>query len=79
MSDAAALARSGYIDLAIVAAAQVDASGSFASAISAAEPGLNPPGSAVDLAAAARRVIALLPPRRRRWRAQYRSRPFLSC
>ena len=60
MSDAAALARGGYIDLAIVAAAQVDASGSFAGAISAAEPGLNPPGSAVDLAAA-RRVIALLP------------------
>ena len=61
MSDAAALARGGYIDLAIVAAAQVDASGSFAGAISAADPGLNPPGSAVDLAAAARRVIALLP------------------
>ena len=61
MSDAAALARGGYIDLAIVAAAQVDASGSFAGAVSAADPSLNPPGSAVDLAAAARRVIALLP------------------
>ena len=61
MSDAAALARGGYIDLAIVAAAQVDASGSFAGAVSAADPGLNPPGSTVDLAAAARRVIALLP------------------
>ncbi len=52
-ADAAAPARGGYLDLAIVNAAQVDAAGSFA--------GLHSPGNAVDLAAGSHRVIALLP------------------
>jgi 3-oxoadipate CoA-transferase alpha subunit len=60
-SDAAALARGGYIDLAIVSAAQVDAAGNLAGAASAAHPGLNPPDSLVDWAAGAIRVVALMP------------------
>ncbi len=60
-ADAAALSRSGRVNLAIVNAARVDAAGSFAGLLSAAHPGLHPPGNAVDLAAGARRVIALLP------------------
>ena len=61
LADAAAVTRGGYVNLAIVNAAQVDAAGSFAGLISAAHPGLNPPGNAVDLAANAGRVIAMLP------------------
>lgn len=52
-TDAAAVIRGGYVNLAVVNAAQVDADGSFA--------GRHPPGSAVDLAAGAHRLIALLP------------------
>ena len=61
LADAAAVSRGGYVSLAIVNAAQVDAAGSFAGSVSAAHPGLNPPGNAVDLAANAGRVIAMLP------------------
>ena len=52
-TDAAAVIRGGYVNLAVVSAAQVDAGGSFA--------GRRSPGSAVDLAAGADLVIALLP------------------
>ena len=54
MSDAAAIARGGYVDLAIVNAGQVDAAGRFA----AATDGL---GGSFDFAAGAARVIAMLP------------------
>ena len=60
-ADAAALSRGGYVNVAIINAAEVDAAGSFACIISNADPGLHPPGNAVDLAAGAHRVIALLP------------------
>ena len=51
MSDAAAIARGGYVDIAIVNAAQVDAGGSFAGAAS----GIS------DLADGAARIVAMLP------------------
>ena len=54
MSDAAAIARGGYVDIAIVNAAQVDAGGSFAGASVAA-------GGISDFAAGAARVAAMLP------------------
>ena len=53
MSDAAAIARGGYVDLAIVNAGQVDAAGRFAAASDTVG------GS--DCAAGAARVIAMLP------------------
>ena len=61
LADAAAITRGGYVDLAVINAAQVDASGSFSSLLSAAHPGLLPPGNCVDLASGAGRVIAMLP------------------
>ena len=60
LADAAAVTRGGYVNLAVVNADRVDAAGSFAGRISAAHAGLNPPGNAVDLAANAGRVIAML-------------------
>ena len=54
MSDAAAIARGGYVDIAIVNAAQVDAGGSFAGASDIAS-GIS------DFAAGAARVAAMLP------------------
>ena len=59
-ADAAAITRGGYVNLAIVNTARVDAAGSFAGLPSAAHPGLLPPGNCVDLASGARRVIAML-------------------
>ena len=59
-ADAAAITRGGYVNLAIVNAARVDAAGGFAGSVSAAHPGLLPPGNCVDLASGARRVIAML-------------------
>ena len=61
LADAGAITRGGYVDLAVINAAQVDASGSFSSLLSAAHPGLLPPGNCVDLASGAGRVIAMLP------------------
>ena len=52
-AEAAAVIRGGYVNLAIVNAALVDAGGSFTA--------LHPPGNAVDLASGAHRVIAMLP------------------
>ncbi len=59
--DAAAVTRGGYVNLAVVNAAQVDAAGCFAGSVSAANPDGHPPGNSVDLAANAGRVIAMLP------------------
>ena len=61
LADAAAVIRGGYVDLALVNAAQVDAAGSFAGSVSAANPEGNPPSNSVDLAAGSGRVIAMLP------------------
>ena len=59
--DLAAMLRGGYIDTAIVQPFQVNAAGDFVHWTTAAAPGLFPPGHAVDLAAGARRVIAVMP------------------
>ena len=61
VADAAALARSGCVDLALVNAAQVSTQGDFAGVLNAAHPGLRPPGNVVDLVSNARRVVAMLP------------------
>lgn len=60
--DLAAMLRGGYVDTAIIQPFQVNAAGDFIHWTTAAAPGLFPPGNAVDLAAGARRVIALMPP-----------------
>ena len=52
MSDAAAIARGGYVDIAIVNAAQVDAAGRFA--------GVEASGAGADFAAGASRIIAMV-------------------
>ena len=59
--DLAAMLRGGYGDTAIVQPFQVNAAGDFVHWTTAAAPGLFPPGQAVDLAAGARRVIAVMP------------------
>ena len=61
LADAAAVTRGGYVNLAVVNAAQVDAAGSFAGSVFAANPVGHPSGNAVDLAAGSGRVIAMLP------------------
>ena len=61
LADAAAVTRGGYVNLALVNAAQVDASGSFTGSLSATHSGLFPPGTCIDLAAGSGRVIAMLP------------------
>ena len=58
--DLAAMLRGGHIAAAVLQPFQVNAGGDFIHWITAAAPGLFPPGNGVDLAAA-RRVIALLP------------------
>ena len=60
LADAAAITRGGYVNLAVVDAAQVDAAGSFAGTVSAANPDSHPPANSVDLAAGSGRVIAML-------------------
>lgn len=54
MSDAAAIARGGYVDLGVVNAAQVDAAGRFAAAAGAS-------ASAADFAGGGARIVAMLP------------------
>ena len=54
-ADAAAITRGGYVSMAVLNAAQVDASGCFAGVSGAGQP-----GNAVDLAANAGRVVAIL-------------------
>ena len=61
LADAAAVTRGGYVNLALVNAAEVDAAGSFAGSVSAANLNGHPPGNAVDLASGSGRVIAMVP------------------
>ena len=60
-SDTAAVLRGGYVDLAIVHPARVTASGGFVGRLHARDGGIGAPGNGVDLAAGAKRVIALHP------------------
>ena len=60
-ADAAAIIRGGYVDLAIVQPAQVLADGSFVNGRHSRDGVVAPPGNGVDIAAGARRVIALHP------------------
>ena len=58
--DVAGMLRGGHVALAVIQAAQVSAAGDFVHWTTAAIPGLAAPGSAVDLASGAGRLIALL-------------------
>jgi len=58
--DAAALVRGGNADLAVVQPAQVSAAGDFTHWTTAATSGVFAPASAVDLAAGAGRVVAMM-------------------
>lgn len=57
----ASMLAGGNIPLAFIEAAQVSAAGDFVHWTTAETPGLYAPGSAVDLAAGARRLVALMP------------------
>ena len=57
----AAMARAGYVDVAILQPAQVGADGGFCHWTSAATPGLLPPASVVELARGSDRAIFTLP------------------
>ena len=59
--DAAAMARGAHVDVAVIQPAQVNARGDFSHWTTAATAGIFAPGSAVDLASGARRVIAMMP------------------
>ena len=59
--DAAALIRAGYVDAAVLQPARVNPAGDFTHWTTAGSPGLFSPASAVDWAAGARRVIAMMP------------------
>ena len=61
VGDVAAMLAGGHVALAFVEAAQISAAGDFVHWTTAATPGLSAPGFAVDLAAGARRVVALMP------------------
>jgi 3-oxoacid CoA-transferase subunit A len=61
LADVAALSRGGHVDVAVVQAAKVSARGDFTHWATAAAPEIFPPGTAADLASAARRVIAMMP------------------
>ena len=58
--DTAAVVHGGHVDTAIIEAAWVNTQGDFAHWTSGATPGLNAPGSAVELAACSGRVIAVM-------------------
>ena len=60
-TDAAAIIRGGYVDIAFVHPAQMTADGSFVGRNYARDAAIAPPGLGVDLAAGARRVVALHP------------------
>ncbi len=57
----AAMLRGGHVDVAVIQPAQVDAKGDFVHWTTAATPGINAPGTGVDLAFGGRRVIAMMP------------------
>ncbi len=58
--EAAAMVRGGHVGTAVLQPAQVAANGDFTHWTTAAIPGLFPPASAVDWAAGAKRVIAMM-------------------
>ena len=59
--DVAGMLRGGHVGLAVLQAAQVSARGDLVHWTTAATPGLAAPGSAVDLASGAGRVVAVMP------------------
>ena len=61
LGDLAGMLRGGAVDVAVIQPAQVSSGGDFISWTTAATPGIFAPGAAVDLAAGAQKVIALLP------------------
>ena len=60
LDETAAMLRGGHVDFAVVQPAQVDSQGSFTHWTSAATPGLHAPGASLDLAAGARRLVAMM-------------------
>ena len=60
LDETAAMLRGGHVDFAVVQPAQVDSQGSFTHWTSAATPGLHAPGTSLDLAAGARRLVAMM-------------------
>ncbi len=60
LDETAAMLRGGHVDVAVVQPAQVDSLGSFTHWTSAATPGLHAPGASLDLAAGARRLVAMM-------------------
>ena len=60
LDETAAMLRGGHVDFAVVQPAQVDSLGSFTHWTSAATPGLHAPGASLDLAAGARRLVAMM-------------------
>jgi 3-oxoacid CoA-transferase A subunit/3-oxoacid CoA-transferase B subunit len=58
--DLAGMLRGGHVDVAVIQPYRVSAAGDFISWTTAATPGIFAPGAAVDLAAGAKRVIAML-------------------
>jgi len=59
--DAAGMARSGRVDVAVIQTAQVNSRGDFTHWTTAATPGQFIPATAVDLAAGPKKVIAVMP------------------
>ena len=57
----AAMLRGGHVGVVVIQPAQVDAKGNFTHWTTAATPGIDAPGTAVDLAWGGRRVIAMMP------------------
>ena len=60
IADAGAVVRGGHVDLAIISIGQVDVAGNAAGAPTPGHSDIVPPGSAIDLAAGATRVVGLL-------------------
>lgn len=60
LDETAAMLRGGHVDFAVVQPARVDSQGSFTHWTSAATPGLYAPGASLDLAAGARRLVAMM-------------------
>ena len=60
LDETAAMLRGGHVDFAVVQPAQVDSQGSFTHWTSAATPGLHAPGTSLDLAAGAQRLVAMM-------------------
>ena len=59
--DVAGMVRGGHVDAAVLQPAKVTAGGDFTHWTTAATPSLFPPGTAVDWAYGARRIIAMMP------------------